>query len=175
MGYSTQLAARETLVYGYGSSVTTITSPQTGQPFQPINTIVHSGAKDNSGDGITFVSDTLQGRAYSNAIDPPFNSVLHLDMIMDINSSGSVNDNDYATYYAVTTQYDYRQDVSQFEVTSTFYDGSNKTILTVCDSATFTLLEADERMGFVFTAASSISNDFLVPYSRLYGWSSIRR
>jgi len=175
MGYSTQLAARETLVYGYGSSVTTITSPQTGQPFQPINTIVHSGAKDNSGDGITFVSDTLQGRAYSNAIDPRFRSVLHLDMVMDINASGNVNDNDYASYYAITSSHDYRQENRQFEVTSTFYDGSNKTILTVCDSAVFKFLEANERMGYIFTSASGISNDFLVPYSRLYGWSSIRR
>ena len=138
MGYSTRIAARETLIYSYGSSVTTLSNGS----FQPIDTVVNSGAKNISGDGVTFVSDTLQGQTYTNAISPPFNSVLHLDMLMDINQSGSVNDNDYATYYALTTLYDYRQDVSQFEVTSTFYDGSNKTLLTVCDSATFTLLEA---------------------------------
>ena len=175
MGYSTQLAARETLVYGYGSSVTTITSPQTGQPFQPINTIVHSGAKDNSGDGITFVSDTLQGRAYSNAIDPPFRSVLHLDMVMDLNLVGNINYNDYASYYAITSSHDYRQENRQFEVTSTFYDGSNKDLLTVCDSAIFTFLDSGERLGYVFTSAASTSNDMVVPYSRLYGWSNIRR
>jgi len=176
MGYSPSLAARSTLVYGYGSSTTTITSPQTGQPFQPIDTLVKAGAKNSSGgDGITFISDTLQGRAYSNAIDTPFRSVLHLDMVMDMNLVGDINYNDYASYYAVTSSYDYRQENRQFEVTSSFYDGSNKDILTVCDSAVFTFMESGERLGYVFTSAAATSNDMVVPYSRLYGWSNIRR
>ena len=175
MGYSTQLAARETLVYGYGSSVTTISNPASGRPFQPINTIVHSGAKGSSGDGITLVSDTLQGQSYSNAIDPPFRSVLHLDTVMDINLSGNVNYNDYASYYALTSAHNYRDENRQFEVTSTFYEGGNKDLLTVCDSAVFTYLDGGERLGYFFTSASNSSNDMLVPYSRLYGWSGIRR
>ena len=175
MGYSTQLAARETLVYGYGSSVTTISNPHLGQPFQPIDTIVKSGAKDSDGDGITFVSATLQSRTYPNAIDPPFKSVLHLDMVMEVNSSGTVNDNDYASYYALTSSHDYRDENRQFEVTSTFYDGSNQPLLTVCDSAVFTYLDSGERLGYLFHSAASTSNDMVVPYSRLYGWSNIRR
>jgi hypothetical protein len=173
MGYSPSLAARRTLVYGYGSSVTTISSPSSGQPFQAIDQLVHAGAADASGEGITFVSDTLQGRSYSNAINPQFRSILHLDMVMDMNTQGSVNHNDYATYYALTSTVNYVGVARQFEVTSTFYDGSNKSLLTVTDGATCTRLEPGERMGYLFQSASSVSNDMVVPYSRLYGWSSI--
>ena len=134
--------------------------------------MVKSGAKDTSGDGITFTSATLQGRSYSNAIDPPFRSVLHLDMVMDMNLSGNVNYNDYASYYAVTPTHDYRQENRQFKVTSTFYEGTNKDLLTVCDSAVFTYLDSGERLGYVFHSAASTSNDMVVPYSRLYGWST---
>lgn len=175
MGYFPTLAARETLLYGYGTSVTTVTNPHLGQPFQPIDTIVNDGAKDIAGESVSFASASLQGRNYANAINPRYNSILHLDMVMDMNISGNVGYNDYATYYALTTTNDYRQDISQFEITSTVFDGANKSLFAFTDGACFTMLDANENMGYLFHSAATNSNDMLVPYSRLYGWSGVRR
>lgn len=175
MSYSLALASRPTLTYGYGSSVTTVPSPQTQKPFQPVNTFINTGATDLKNQSLSLVSATLQGYGFSQAVKHIFKTVLHLDIVMDMNTQGSVNSNDYATYYAVTSLRDYRLDVSAFEVTSTFYDGNNKNLLTVTDSTTFTMLDENETLGFMFHSAALISNDMVVPYSRLYGWSGIRR
>lgn len=174
MGYQPKNATRPTLIYGYGSTTITVPNPQEPRAFQPIDAFVNEGAADVGGEVVTFSAVSMQGYFYAKAIDPPHKSMLHLDNVMDMNIQGNVNYNDYACCYAVTDNYDYVDDMRQFEITSTFYEGSNKSLLTVTDGATFTLLEPSERLGFVFHSAATNSNDMVVPYSRLYGWSAVR-
>ena len=173
MGYSTRAFTRESLIYGYGSSLTTVSSPQSGRPFQPINSIVRSGKKDENNSGLTLTGMTIQGSPYTNALNPKFSTILHLDIIMERNQSGIVDYVDHAVYYSKTLLYDYRLDLSAFEVTSTFYEGAIKTLLSVTDGTTFINLQAGELMGWFFRTNSNASSDMVVPYSRLYGWSGV--
>jgi hypothetical protein len=168
---------RRCAVFCYNTVAKTLPgTAQTPTAFQPLDTVLHAGPVTYEGSALTIESGSrsIQGYAFTSWIASPQNTALMLDVVVNMNISGSIDHNNYLSFYSVTDADTYRQDVRSFEETSAFYDGSNKSILHITDEQAWARVDRSDVLGWVFESAAGVSNDMTSPYSRLYGWGGIQ-
>lgn len=177
MSYYPPSADRKCAVFCYNTVAKTLPSTaQTATPFQPLDTVLHAGPVTYEGSGLTIESGSrsIQGQTFTSWVASPQNTALMFDVVVNMNINGSLNHNNYLSFYSVTDADTYRQDARSFEETSAFYDGSNKSILHITDEQAWARVDDSDVLGWVFESAAGISNDMISPYSRLYGWGGIK-
>jgi hypothetical protein len=177
MSYYPPHADRRCAVFCYNTVAKTL--PQSAQAptaFQPLDTVLHAGPVAYDGTALTIESGSrsIRGYTFTFWIASPQDTALMLDVVVNMNVSGSINQNNYLSFYSVTDADTYRQDVRSFEETSAFYDGANKSILHITDEQAWARVDRSDVLGWVFESAAGISNDMISPYSRLYGWGGIK-
>lgn len=160
------LAVRgSTLFYAYGASTYTVPAPQTPRAVQPYSKTSGAAAF------ISATSQTMNGFVYATPIRSRVPVFVVQDLLIDMNISGNLGYNDYASCYASTSQHSYLQDVRSFEATQTFWEGSNKSILHYTSGSSWALIDKQQALGWVFESAANVDNDLVVPYSRAYGFA----
>jgi len=177
MSYYPPHADRRCAVFCYNTVAKTL--PDTAQiatAFQPLDTVLHAGPVTYEGTALTIESGSRVIKTYpfTSWIASPQNTALMFDVVVNMNISGSIEHNNYLSFYSVTGADTYRQDVRSFEETSAFYDGSNTSILHITDEQAWARVDRSDVLGWIFESAAGESNDMISPYSRLYGWGGIK-
>ena len=178
MSYYPPHADRRCAVFCYNTVDKTLpASAQAPTAFQPLDTVLHAGPVTYEGIELTIESGSkvIQAKTFTSWIaSPQMSTALMLDVVINMNIFGTINQNNYMSFYSVTGANTYLNDVRSFEETSAFYDGSNKSILHITDEQAWARVDAGDVLGWVFESAAGISNDMISPYSRLYGWGGIK-